>query len=148
MKKEAEAAKSDFGLKPHHCAMSVPDIERSIAWYREMLGFSLEKRGTLPAIGAEVAFLLKGEFRIELFEVPGAEVLPASRRVPNQDLRTHGTKHIAFAVEDILATIDVLRRKGVAIAMEPTNIEGTRVAFINDNNGNLIEFVETAFDAS
>jgi len=35
-----------FQLIPHHCGISVPDLEASIAWYRDMLGFSVEKRLT------------------------------------------------------------------------------------------------------
>ena len=35
-----------FQLIPHHCGISVPDLDASIAWYRDMLGFSVEKRLT------------------------------------------------------------------------------------------------------
>ena len=42
-----------FDLKPHHCGISVPDLETSVAWYRDMLGFSVKARLTLEAVGAQ-----------------------------------------------------------------------------------------------
>jgi len=131
-----------FSLTPHHVAISVPDLERAIAWYGEMLGFELEKRDTLPQVPAKVAFLVRDGFRIEVFELAKAAALPDARRVPDQDLRTHGTKHIAFSVTQVADVVEELRRRGVVIAMEPRSIGSVCVAFVNDDSGNLIEFVQ------
>jgi methylmalonyl-CoA/ethylmalonyl-CoA epimerase len=131
-----------FVLRPHHCGISVPDLEASIAWYRDMLGFSVKARLTLEAVGAKIAFLKHGDFHIELFEVPGATPLPDDRRYPDVDLRTHGTKHIAFAVEDLKRVVDTLKERSVDIAMDVMNMPDGKVAFIRDNSGILIEFIE------
>jgi methylmalonyl-CoA/ethylmalonyl-CoA epimerase len=77
-----------FELKFHHEGISVPDLEASISWYKAMLGFELERRDALPHAQAKVAFLRRGDLRIELFEVAGAAALPEDRRIPDQDLRT------------------------------------------------------------
>lgn len=139
-----EKVKTDlFELRPHHCGISVPDIEASIAWYRDMLGFSAKARLTLEAVGAKIAFLKHGDFQIELFEVPGAAPLPDDRRYPDVDLRTHGTKHLAFAVEDLKRVVDTLKERGVDIAMDVMNMPDGKVAFIRDNSGILIEFIES-----
>lgn len=132
-----------FELRPHHCGISVPNLEASIAWYRDMLGFSVKARLTLEAVGAKIAFLKHGDFQIELFEVPGAAPLPDDRRYPDVDLRTHGTKHIAFAVEDLKRVVDTLKERGVDIAMDVMNMPDGKVAFIRDNSGILIEFIES-----
>jgi methylmalonyl-CoA/ethylmalonyl-CoA epimerase len=131
-----------FGLKPHHCGISVPDLEASIIWYHDMLGFSLEQRGFIESANAKIAFIKNGDFSIELFEVAGAESMPVSRRYPNQDIATHGTKHIAFEVQDIRKLIDTLKQKGVEVAMDIFKMENTLAAFIRDNSGVLIEFIE------
>ena len=131
-----------FELIPHHCGISVPDLEASITWYRDMLGFSVEKRLTLDAIPAKIAFMKHGDFRIELFETKGAAPLPEDRRYPDQDIRTHGTKHIAFAVQDVHRVIDTLKQRGVDIAMDVNIVENKAMAFVRDNAGNLIEIVE------
>jgi methylmalonyl-CoA/ethylmalonyl-CoA epimerase len=131
-----------FDLKPHHCGISVPDLEASIAWYRDMLGFSVKALMTLDAVGAKIGFMRHGDFEIELFEVPGASLLPDDRRYPNRDLLTHGTKHIAFEVENLKSVVDTLKERGVNIAMDVTNMPDGKVAFIRDNTGTLIELLK------
>lgn len=131
-----------FKLRPHHCGISVPDLEASVTWYRDMLGFSVEKRGTIEAANAKIALIKHGDFCIELFEVAGATPMPESRRYPNQDIATHGTKHIAFEVQDLRKLMDTMKQRGVDVAMDLLVMEDILVAFIRDNSGILIEFIE------
>lgn len=137
-----ELSKDDFQLIPHHCGISVPDLEASVNWYREMLGFSVVKRLTIDVVPARIAFLKHGDFHIELFQIEGATPLPDDRRYPNRDICTHGTKHIAFAVDNVPGFIAALKKHGVDIAMDVSMMEGKAMAFIRDNSGNLIEIVE------
>jgi len=125
----------------HHFALSVPDLEDSIAWYGRVLGFAEELRMDIPVIPAKVAFLKRGDLRIELFQVPGAKPLPEERRDMHGDPRTHGNKHVALHVDDIRGMFDEFKRRGadlVNIFEHPWGIIG----FIRDNAGNLIEFVQ------
>lgn len=131
-----------FMIKPHHCGISVPDLEASIEWYRDMLGFCLESRVTIEAANAKIAFIRQGDFRIELFEVAGATPLPDCRREPNQDLATHGTKHIALEVSDLAGLMANLKRQGADVAIDVQPVENTIMAFIRDNSGILIELVQ------
>jgi methylmalonyl-CoA/ethylmalonyl-CoA epimerase len=131
-----------FKIRPHHCGISVPDLEASIAWYRDMLGFSVVKRLTLDTVPAKIAFIRHGDFLIELFEIAGATPLPEDRRYPDRDICTHGTKHIAFAAEDVHKFVDSLKKRGVDIAMDVNMVENKAMAFIRDNAGNLIEINE------
>lgn len=129
-------------LIPHHLGISVPELEASITWYRDMLGFSIEKHLTIEAIPARVAFMKHGDFFIELFEMEGAAPLPEDRRYPNRDIRAHGIKHLAFAVQDVHEFINAMKKRGVDIAMDVKMMENKAMAFIRDNAGNLIEIVE------
>ena len=97
-------------------------------------------RGTLKKAQAEVAFIKHDDFYIELFQVTGAATMPESRRHPDTDIATHGTKHIAFEVEDIHELINVLRQRGADIVSERD-----QNAFIHDNSGILIEFIQTGW---
>lgn len=128
-------------IKPHHVGVSVPDMDAAIDWYRRMLGFDLEMRTFIEIIPAEVAFIRRGDFRIELFQVAGAAPLPAERREPNLDVRTHGNKHLCLAVQDVPAAVQGLREKGADIVFEKV-VQGTPMAFIRDNAGNLIELIQ------
>jgi methylmalonyl-CoA/ethylmalonyl-CoA epimerase len=130
-----------FGLKFHHAGISVPDLEASIAWYKKMLGFELESRGSLPPLKAKVAFVRRGDLAFEIFEVPGSAPLPEDRRIPDKDLLTHGNKHVAFAVKDVRATVEVLKERGVDVVFV-LDIGGGTVSFIRDNSGNLIELFQ------
>lgn len=91
--------------------------------------------------------LKNGPLRIEIFHVPGAEPLPAQRRVPDTDLLTHGNKHVAFAVQDVRAFADELRRRGADIVWVREMPQGSSL-FIRDNSGNLIEFVQESPSAA
>jgi len=133
--------KESLEIIPHHVGLSVPDLAASIKWYREKLGFNVEKQLFIEQIPAKIAFLVNGKFRLELFEVAGATRLPEARRFPNQDLMTHGTKHLSLGVKDVRKTMDILKNRGVDVAMESA-VEGKPMAFIRDNSGNLIEINE------
>jgi methylmalonyl-CoA/ethylmalonyl-CoA epimerase len=130
-------------LRPLHFGVSIPKMEESIAWYQEMLGFTLQSDVYMEPIKARVAFLSHGDFSIELFEVAGAKPLPEERRIPNLDLRTHGTKHVAFAVNDIRKLVAELKAKGADIAMDVFPVNQDLVCFIRDNSGNLLELIQT-----
>jgi methylmalonyl-CoA/ethylmalonyl-CoA epimerase len=125
----------------HHGGVSVPDLDAAIHWYGRVLGFEVETRFPIPQIPAEVAMIRRGELRMELFAVPGAAALPAERRMPNSDLKTHGNKHVAFAVADADVTAEELRARGADIVFVGHFPWGSNV-FIRDHAGNLIEFVQ------
>ena len=127
-----------------HAGISVRDMDQSIAWYREILGFTLCKDdGFVPALGARICFLQKDGFQLELFEYQDPRPIPEERLWPNTDLQTIGTKHVAFAVSGMEALKAAFAEKGVFIAHE-TRMNGEHVLFIRDCSGTLIELIEAA----
>jgi methylmalonyl-CoA/ethylmalonyl-CoA epimerase len=132
--------KLDF--KPHHLGISVPDLEASIKWYQDMLGFKVEKQMDVPPLKARIAFLEKDGFRIEIFQVEGAKPLPEGRNQPNTDIATHGVKHLAYEVKNVTDFMNILKKRGVDVAMDVNKMDGKEMAFIRDNSGNLIEILE------
>lgn len=132
-------------LSFHHVGVSVPDLEAAIAWYRDVLGFEEERRFRIEPADAEVAFVRRGPLRVEIFEVAGAASLPKERRSPPHDLRTHGTKHVAFRVPDLNLFLAEMETKGADVAMVVRAEFGTG-CFVRDCAGNLLEFVEEPRD--
>jgi methylmalonyl-CoA/ethylmalonyl-CoA epimerase len=130
-----------FEIKHHHAAMSVPNLEDSIGWYENVLGFELERRFHIAAIPADCAMLKRDDLRIELFHVLGAKGAGEERRHPDTDAHTHGNKHAAFAVRDIDPVERELRANGADIVFVKKHDMGANI-FIRDNAGNLIEFVQ------
>ncbi|WP_320534034.1 VOC family protein [Robbsia andropogonis] len=128
-------------LCPHHFAISVPNLDAACDWYARILGFTIESRLTIDTIAARIAFLHREDFRIEIFDMPGAAALPETRHVPNYDLRTQGNKHMCFDIPNVAQAVVALRARGVDIAMEQM-VHGNPTAFIRDVCGNLIELLE------
>ena len=125
-------------MKPHHVGISIPDLEASIDWYCNVLGFTVVKRGYIPEAHTKNAYLRYGDFYVELFQPDNPIPLPDDRRYPTKDVSTFGTKHIAFKVKDLKQVTEVLKKKGVEFAM--ARPDGT-VHFIRDNSGILLEFM-------
>ncbi len=135
-----------FEIKPHHCGIFVPEIESSIKWYKDILGFTLSHRSILNTGNkpVKVAFMKNNHFYIELFE--HSDAAPFSDDIYNN---TCGTKHLAFEVKNLAQIIDSLNCKGVMV-MTPNLPKNTKqeekmprgVAFIRDNSGILIELIE------
>ena len=89
----------------HHICVHTPEIEKSIAFYRDIIGFSLIGRETCDF--GEYAMMKLNDSRLELIQ-------------PNeQDEDTFGDKgsitHIGLAVEGIDSVWDALRAKGVPL---------------------------------
>jgi methylmalonyl-CoA/ethylmalonyl-CoA epimerase len=139
-------------LKPHHVSYSVPDIERAIAFWQDIFGFELNFRFDVAAIGGQGAFLSSPALKIELWEVAGSVPVPDERRQPNTDLKTAGTKHMAFQLDDLPGALARLDQAGVSIAAVQTSpdqpmrpyagpVERAFSAFVRDPFGSLIELL-------
>ena len=130
-------------VKALHVGISVTDMERSLQWYREVLGFGeVLKDFYAPPLGARICFLRGcGGFELELFRYDQPNGIPADRRVPNLDLQTVGTKHVAFEVDDMAALKEHFLSCGVDIAHEVT-MDGEAVMFVRDPDGVLLEFIQ------
>jgi predicted SnoaL-like aldol condensation-catalyzing enzyme/catechol 2,3-dioxygenase-like lactoylglutathione lyase family enzyme len=124
----------------HHGGVSVPDLEAAIDWYSHVLGFEVERRFHIAEADAKAAMIRKGTMRFEIFEVAGAAPLPADRRHPPADLKTHGNKHVAFQIADLDAFIAEVEAKGADVAFVVREEFGSG-CFLRDCAGNLIEFV-------
>ncbi|MGC3980350.1 MAG: VOC family protein [Steroidobacteraceae bacterium] len=125
----------------HHVGVSVPDIEASIAWYDRVLGFKVVRRLRIEAIPANIAILRHAAMHVELFQADNGKPLPADRLEPDSDARTHGNKHISFAVDDVPHFAEELQRRGADIVWMKKHANGANM-FIRDNAGNLIEFLQ------
>jgi catechol 2,3-dioxygenase-like lactoylglutathione lyase family enzyme len=136
-----DATCPDFAFD--HAAISVPDLDESIAWFERMLGFTVLRRFRLEAAGANCAMLGRDTLKIELFAPEDAVSLPPERRVPNSDVRLLGNKHVAFRCDDLDAMIAWFESRNVDIALRVEAGFG-RAVFVRDNSGNLIEFVARA----
>ena len=125
----------------NHFAISVADLEESIAWYERVFGFKVLDRSEIPGTGVKVSHMQAPGFLLEIFCAANGNPLPEDRRIPNRDFLTQGNKHISFGVPDAHILLDEFKALGVNIAFI-AEVDGTYGVFINDNTGNLIEIFE------
>jgi len=125
----------------NHFAISVPDLEATVEWYRRVLGFRLICRQAIPGVDVRVAHMEGPGFVLEVFEPIGGNPLPEGRKLPNTDLMTHGNKHLSLTVNDAEEARKSLEDMGVPVVMT-ARVWGTVGVFIHDNSGNLIEIFE------
>ncbi|TNB46218.1 bleomycin resistance protein [Martelella lutilitoris] len=127
----------------HHVGATVTNLDASIAWYRETLGFELLSSYGWP--GVRAAFIGRGDIRLELFQNDEAAPMTDERRQPDTNLRIGGIGHIALAVADLEEAVADLQGRHVKIVSPPREVpdgSGSRFAFIHDNEGMLVELFE------
>ena len=130
-------AGTSFKLKPHHVAINVPDIDAAIAWYCDILGFTVVKRNFIPGLTSQNALLNNGDFNIEMFQP--TKIIPRPEETPQPPgTDAIGFRQMAFVVDDLRALTAALKKKGANITRERP--DGT-VLFARDNSGNVLEFL-------
>lgn len=121
-----------------HTMIRVGDLERSIAFYTEVLGMTLLRRKDYPAGEFTLAFVGYGpedsHAVIELTYNWGKEAYTLG----------DAFGHLAVGVEDIVGVCDQIRARGGRIVREPGPMKhGTTViAFVEDPDGYRIELIE------
>ena len=125
-----------------HTTISVADVDKSLAFYRDLLGFPYLGRLTYNnKVGLLIDFLdIGNNGLLEIFSFTKAPVQP-SETIDN-DLQL-GMRHIGFKVNSVDTTTARLKQAGVVFTMEPTDaVGGVRIAFFKDPDGTLIEIQE------
>ena len=103
-----------------HVAIVVSDFEKSVDFYRDLLGFSSSRFLELPN-GMKIAFLARpghdqgGQYEVELLSNPSDAATPEGA-APSSAV---GLRHVALVVDDIDEVYANLRAKGVDFTSEP-----------------------------
>lgn len=114
----------------------VKDVQRSIAFYTQTLGFNLDMQ-VLPAFG-QVSI---GDFKL-ILSGPGAS---GSRQMPDgRHQEPGGWNRLMLRVKDLPARIIELKNEGVRFRNEMEAGPGGRQVQIEDPDGNPIELFEPA----
>ncbi|WP_336344239.1 VOC family protein [Halalkalicoccus ordinarius] len=134
--------------RAHHVGVTVTDLERVVEFYQDVLGLALLDRFDVSgeafseAVDVEratgtFAHLEGGGARIELVEYD-----PESEARSEAAVNQPGATHLGLAVDDLDAFHDDLPPE-VETTSEPRTTEsGTRILFLRDPEGNLVEVLE------
>ena len=121
-----------------HTMIRVGDLDRSIAFYTEVLGMKLLRRTDYPEGRFTLAFVGYGE-------ESETAVLELTHNWDTQayDLG-NGFGHVALAVPDAYAAYDAIRARGGKVVREagPMKHGTTVIAFVEDPDGYKIELIQ------
>jgi len=144
-------------LRMTHVGICVADVERSIRFYRDLLGFAyrseLRVQGEpsdtllrLRGVDLHAVYLERDGTRIELlhYASPAAVGGTAPRA-----MNARGLTHLSLRVDSVADTLAALHPAGVQV-LDETRIDipefGAAAIFIVDPDGTLIELVQSPGD--
>ena len=137
-----------------HTGFTVANIERSLVFWQDVLGFELSHRAHhtgdlaskvtgVPGAEISIAVLKSPGHRIELLEYHA----PPDRK--RADLRPCdvGSAHVALTVDNLDAVINTIAGSGWRAVGEPQVLKtgpnaGKRVIYVRDPDGTTIEFMQ------
>ncbi len=119
-----------------HTRVRVSDLDKSIAWYSDNLGFRVKSRSDKSPAGNQICHL----------ELPGNEHTIEFTWSANYELSVQeDLLHFAISVPDLFACCDELEKKGLDIWPENWReviSAGKKMAFITDPDNYEIELLE------
>jgi catechol 2,3-dioxygenase-like lactoylglutathione lyase family enzyme len=146
---------SDFRvLRTNHTSFTVSDLDRTIGFFRDALGFEVTSKAPRDPIaiqnvtgvdGGEVmiAYVRGPDHSIELIEY----LAPADRgKIECRPCDT-GFAHLAYDVDDVDAAIAAAAEHGFSPIRKVHVIDkgpnaGSRVVYLRDGDGVTVEFIE------
>jgi len=143
--------------RAHHTGFTVRSLERSIAFYRDLLGFELafQWNPQAPYIGELVGYPAV-DLHGAILRLPGTDVcleLLEYRNVTQTPVDMHngniGNGHIAFNVDNLLELYAELTAKGVKSVSPPVTPtigpnKGGKAVYLIDPDGFRVELIETS----
>ncbi len=145
-------------IRPSHVGVCVSDLDRSLRFWVDGLGFEAGERYDLEStllpelhlalevdgpVAVTSQFVRHGSTAVELLAF--AEPAPTGR--PSASRGLLGLTHLAFHVEDLAGAIEHLVRHGGTL-IESTRVDvGTNVAFLEDPDGVRIELMEVPLES-
>lgn len=136
----------------HHVAISTPNLERALTFYRDLLGLEVLNEASWPrgsrqinqVIGlddcaATTVMLQGGNLCVELFEYHWPTQPPAQ---PSRPVHLYGITHFCLDVKGIDAVYQRLLDAGIRFHAPPQNFGGVKATYGRDPDGNVFEIQE------
>lgn len=120
-------------VRIHHVSLIVSDTDRSLAFYRDLLGLTTDNER--PDLGYPGAWLQVGDQQIHLLELPNPDPVDGRPHHGGRD------RHLALTLKDIESLEQALEQAGIAFTRSRS---GRRAIFLRDPDGNALELIEVA----
>ena len=118
-----------------HGAFRVSNLESSIKFYTEKLGFTFLFQNTSPEHHEKYAFLEYNGARLELIDTTDAVYQPKMPEKPY-------CPHLCFETDDMDGVIDMLKENGIELLDGPNEIPGSeKWLYFTDPDYNVLEYI-------
>jgi len=145
-------------LAADHTGITVSNLERSLEFWQNVLGFEFSHRAHQSGEMAEQITGVQGaELKLAVVKAPDGhkiellEYLAPPDRKNDADLRPCdvGKVHVALIVDDLDAVLERIVASGWKPAGEPQTLTsgpnaGKRVVYVRDPDGTTVEFMQIA----
>jgi catechol 2,3-dioxygenase-like lactoylglutathione lyase family enzyme len=139
-----------------HTGITVSNLERSLAFWRDVLGFEYSHSAHQAGDMAEqITGVAGAELKLAVVKAPGGhkiellEYLAPADRKKDGDIRPCdvGSVHLALIVDDLDEVLARIESSGWNAAGKPQTLTkgpnaGKRVGYVRDPDGTTIEFME------
>ena len=144
-------------MSADHTGITVSNLERSLAFWRDVLGFEFSHTAHQKGeLAKEITGVEGAEIKLAVLKTPGGHKIelleylaPAGRKRGNLRPCDVGSVHVALLVEDLNAALDRIVVSGWKAAGQPQILTngpnaGKRVVYVRDPNGTTIELMQIA----
>ena len=138
-----------------HTGITVSNLERSLAFWRDVLGFELSHRThQISELASEIIGVPGAEISLAVVKAPGGHKIelleylaPADRKHVDVRPCDVGSAHVALLVDDLNAVLNTIAASGWKAAGKPQTLTsgpnaGKRVVYVRDPDGTTIEFMQ------
>jgi len=120
-----------------HTAFQVSDLQASVAFYVNKLGFTLISQAVNLGEQEAFAFLALGDLRLELIEDRKGTLFV------RPDVRPPYCPHLAIETPNMAQSVANLREAGIALVRGPLEIEGEETwVYFCDPDNNILEYIQ------
>lgn len=112
-----------------HTAIASPDPKRLAEWYVQKLDFRIN-------------YIYDGNFFVRASDGSMLEIIPSIGERAPQQMKDPGIRHLAISVDNFDGALEELRRRGVEFLTQPTAVQGNRLVFFSDADGNYLHLIQ------
>jgi catechol 2,3-dioxygenase-like lactoylglutathione lyase family enzyme len=136
--------------------MTVSNLERALAFWRDVLGFELSHTAHQTGkMAREITGVADAEIKLAVVKAPGGHKIELLEYLAPTDRKKHvnlrpcdvGSVHVALIVDDLDAVLSAINASGWEAAGKPQTLQlgpnaGKRVVYVRDPDGTTIEFMQ------
>jgi catechol 2,3-dioxygenase-like lactoylglutathione lyase family enzyme len=112
-----------------HTAIASPDPKRLAEWYVQKLDFRIN-------------YTYGGNYFVRASNGTLLEFIPSEGDRAPQQMKDPGIRHLAIAVDDFDAAMQELRKRGIEFLAQPLAMQGNRLVYFSDADGNYLHLIQ------